>query len=92
MPLSPRLFRSSIAGINSDGLHVLKTHSSTFILSDAQLELFALTLSGIPGQTPEEIKLGFEKSNESSTWWKYLKNAHLDRAPPCAWNMLLRRR
>jgi len=80
------------SGINAGGLHVLQLPSSTFILDDAQLELFAVTLSGIPGQTPAEIKLGFEKSTQSSSWWLFLKKASLDLAPPCAWNMLLQRR
>jgi len=85
-----RRFTSAFKGLDSEGLHALRFYDGILILSDSQLELLAMRL-GIRASNHARIKSAFRKQHRNR-WRSYLATADLDPAPPCAWNMLLRRR
>lgn len=80
------------SGSASDGLHALVYWRGTFLLSGTQLDGLGEIL-GIEGQDRAAVKLQLNKKLEKNpNWRRCLSAAGLTPPPPCAWNMLLRRR
>ncbi|CAM9707616.1 unnamed protein product [Ectocarpus sp. 8 AP-2014] len=76
-------------GVDAEDRHALQFLDGFLIVSDHQLEVMSASFGAGSG-THAGIKAGFRKAFKNR-WRHYLAMANLDLAPPCAWNMVLRR-
>ncbi|CAM9663168.1 unnamed protein product [Ectocarpus fasciculatus] len=87
-PFSTR-WKEVSKGVDAEDRHALQFLDGFLIVSDHQLEVMAASL-GIGAGTHAGIKAGF-RNQFKNRWRHYLGTAKVDPAPPCAWNILLRR-
>eukprot|EP00903_Cladosiphon_okamuranus_P021167 g19443.t1 len=74
---------------SKQGLHELRFVSGTLLLSDVQIELFTQKMDvDLPTHAVAKLDLFLDRRGN---WSSFFKTPGLQRAPMCAWNMVLRR-